>query len=66
MLVAYLVHEVGGLSHEDVLDDGNPVGVEGGRVVDGAGGVGAVLRLGGEKELRPLRLVVVLFQEMEN
>ena len=55
MLVAYLVHEVGGLSHEDVLDDGNPVGVEGGRVVDGSsGGVGAVLRLGGEEELRPL------------
>ena len=58
---AYLVHEVGGLCDEDVLDDGNPVGVEGCRVVDGSSGVGAVLRLGGEEELRPLRLVIVLF-----
>ena len=58
---AHLVHEVGRLCDEDVLDDGNPVGVEGGRVVDGSSGVGAVLSLGGEEELRPLRLVVVLF-----
>ena len=59
---AHLVHEVGGLGHEDVFDDGNPVGVEGGRVVDGSTGVGAVLRLGGEEELRPLRLVIVLLK----
>ena len=65
-IVAYLVHKVGRLGHEDVLDNGNPVGIEGRRVVDGSSGVGAVLRLGGEEELRPLRLVIVLFKEVEN
>ena len=62
---SYLVHEVCRLCDEDVLDDGNPVGVEGGRVVDGSSGVGAVLRLGGEEELRPLRLVIVLLFEVK-
>ena len=59
------MHKVCRLCDEDVLDNGNPVGIEGRRVVDGSSGVGAVLRLGGEEELRPLRLVVVLLFEVK-
>ena len=43
----YLVYEVRRLCHEDVLDDGNPVGVERRRRVLRSGGV--VLGLGREK-----------------
>ena len=55
------MYEVRRLRHEDVLHDGNTVGVEGRRIVYRSSGPGrVVLGLWGEEELRPFRLVVVL------